>query len=71
MKNTALSFHSRFGPWALVAGASTGLGAEYSHQLAAKGLNLVLVARNEIRLQSLNQPDPSSACKLPGQPAGG
>ncbi len=53
MKNPVSSLQSRFGPWALVAGASTGLGAEYAHQLAAKGLNLVLVARHEIRLQTL------------------
>ena len=53
MKKPVLSFQSRFGPWALVAGASKGLGAEYAHQLAAKGLNLVLVARHEIRLQTL------------------
>jgi uncharacterized protein len=53
MKRPALPFQSRFGPWALVAGASMGLGAEYAHQLAAKGLNLVLVARHEIRLRTL------------------
>jgi short-subunit dehydrogenase len=53
MKKAALSLQSRFGPWALIAGASTGLGAEYAHQLATKGLNLVLVARHEIRLQTL------------------
>ena len=53
MKNDTLSLQSRFGPWALIAGASTGLGAEYAHQLASKGLNLVLVARHEIRLQTL------------------
>ena len=45
MKNNALSLQSRFGPWALIAGASKGLGAEYADQLAAQGLNLVLVAR--------------------------
>lgn len=53
MGNDASSLQSRFGPWALVAGASKGLGAEYAHQLAAQGLNLVLVARNEIQLRTL------------------
>jgi short-subunit dehydrogenase len=55
MKNDRLSLQSRFGPWALIAGASTGLGAEYAQQLAAQGLNLVLVARHETRLQTLAQ----------------
>ncbi|MGE5601797.1 MAG: SDR family NAD(P)-dependent oxidoreductase [Nitrososphaerales archaeon] len=39
------TFRDRFGPWALIAGASAGLGAEYANQAAARGLNLFLVAR--------------------------
>jgi short-subunit dehydrogenase len=46
-------FYHRYGPWGLVAGASRGLGAEYAAQLAAKGLNLFLVARNEEALRVL------------------
>lgn len=38
-------FAERYGPWALIAGGSEGVGASFAHQLAARGLNLVLVAR--------------------------
>lgn len=38
-------FCARYGPWALVAGASEGLGAEYARQLAARGLDVLLIAR--------------------------
>lgn len=35
----------RFGPWAVVTGASSGIGREAAHQIAANGINVVLVAR--------------------------
>jgi uncharacterized protein len=40
------AFSKRYGPWALVTGASRGLGAEFARQCAACGLNTVLIATN-------------------------
>lgn len=50
---TTSEFPLRYGPWALVAGASEGLGAEFATQLAHHKLNLVLVARRKELLDAL------------------
>ncbi|MDH3279790.1 MAG: SDR family oxidoreductase [Gammaproteobacteria bacterium] len=47
-------FVAKYGPWALVTGASSGMGAEFARQLAGRGLNVVLTARREDRLQDLS-----------------
>lgn len=45
----------RFGPWAVVTGASSGIGREFAHQIADSGINVVLVARRLAALQDLGK----------------
>jgi short-subunit dehydrogenase len=48
-----MSFAERYGPWAVVAGASEGVGRAFARQLAAKGVPSVLIARREGPLKAL------------------
>ncbi len=44
-----------FGPWAIVTGASSGMGKEFARQLAASGLHLILVARRLTTLEEVGR----------------
>jgi len=46
-------FVDSYGRWAVIAGASEGIGASLADQLAARGLDLVLIARNEVLLDEV------------------
>lgn len=48
-----INFAERYGPWAVIAGASEGTGDSFARQVAAKGLNCVLVARRTGPLEAL------------------
>ncbi len=51
--NTIEGFAQRYGPWAVIAGASDGTGSEFARQIAGNGVHCILVARREATLQAL------------------
>jgi short-subunit dehydrogenase len=46
-------FLQKYGPWAVVTGASEGIGREFALSLAAMGFQLLLVARRAEKLEAL------------------
>jgi uncharacterized protein len=48
-----MTFATKYGPWALVAGASDGLGAAFAAGLAERGVNVVLLARRQALLDEV------------------
>ncbi len=50
MLSSQASFKQQYGPWAIVAGGSEGIGLAFAELLAKQGVNLVLVSRNEQKL---------------------
>ena len=49
---TETDFADRYGPWAVIAGASMGIGRALSHEAARRGLDVVMLARGRERLEA-------------------
>lgn len=53
MEKEALDFKEKYGSWGIVIGASMGIGAACAKRLAQKGLNVIVSARSEEKLNKL------------------
>jgi 17beta-estradiol 17-dehydrogenase / very-long-chain 3-oxoacyl-CoA reductase len=48
-------FRTKYGEWALVTGCTQGIGREYALGLAARGMDVCLVGRNQKRLKEVQK----------------
>src|SRR5690348_9052452 len=46
-------FAARYGPWAVIAGGSEGIGAAYARRIAERGVNVAVVARRPAPIEEL------------------
>jgi short-subunit dehydrogenase len=47
-------FLEKYGPWAVITGASDGIGRGIAFELARRGLNLIIIARRDEKLKALS-----------------
>lgn len=50
-KYSAAEFRTRFGPWAVVAGGSDGIGEAFAFELAKRGVSIAAIARRRAPLE--------------------
>ena len=53
MRKLAPNFKEKYGPWAVIAGASDGTGRAFTHRVAATGINCIIIARRGEVLEEL------------------
>jgi short-subunit dehydrogenase len=61
LEEVAMIDSQTYGPWALIAGGSEGVGSAFATQLAEAGINLVLLARKPVPLE-----ETAAACRALG-----
>ena len=49
------SLKKRYGPWAVITGASDGIGKAFAEEAAKHGINVILIARRKVFLDSLSR----------------
>ena len=52
-RNRMSEFSNKYGPWAIVTGASAGIGRSIATDLASRGINIIAVARRQELLDEL------------------
>ena len=48
-----MNFGDKYGPWAIIAGASEGTGRAFTHKIASQGVNCILISRRKEPLNTL------------------
>lgn len=59
------AFREQYGPWAIVTGATDGIGKEYARELARLGINIILISRNMEKLTKVAQEIGNSLKRCP------
>ncbi len=54
IRDNKMRLEKKYGRWALITGASSGIGEGFAKRLASENMNLILVARREERLKKLS-----------------
>ena len=49
----SMNFVEKYGKWAIVTGCTQGIGRYYAEELAARGMNIVLISRSKQKLDDL------------------
>ena len=49
----SINYKEKYGEWAVITGCTQGIGKCYAEELAQKGMNIVLISRNQSKLEEV------------------